>query len=230
MRAAAGPAVGTHGVRQSGCGRVAAALEVVAAVAVATGVVAALQSAAPASGLGSHVSAGGARGRRSGAGELAALASAVLSVLTLNFFFITPRHQLAIAHTADLVELIVLLIAAVVVGRLAAAGRQRAAEAESRARDAAAREREAKLLAEAASAILAGHSLEAQLDSIGARVAEATGASPGAGGARAGAVAGRRRVSPCGSPPSAGSWLYVSGDSRLGRGPRSSASPSPWAA
>jgi len=42
----------------------------------------------------------------------------------------------------------------VVVGRLAAMGRERAAEAESRAKLAAAREREAKLLAEAASAIL----------------------------------------------------------------------------
>ena len=110
-------------------------------------------------------------------GELAALATAVLGVLTLNYLFIPPRHQFAIAHSQDLIELIVFLIAAVVVGRLAAAGRQRAAEAESRARIAVAREREATLLAEAASAILAGQSLQAQLDSIGARVADATGAS-----------------------------------------------------
>ena len=101
----------------------------------------------------------------------------MLSVLTFNFFYITPRHQLAIAHSHDFVQLIVLLIAAVVVGRLAAVARQRAAEAESRARTAAAREREAKLLAEVASAILAGHSVESQLHSIGARVATATGAS-----------------------------------------------------
>ena len=70
-------------------------------------------------------------------GELAALASALLSVLVLNYFFIAPRHRFAIAHSQDLIELVVFLIAAVVVGRLAALGRQRAAEAEERAHDAA---------------------------------------------------------------------------------------------
>jgi two-component system sensor histidine kinase KdpD len=94
----------------------------------------------------------------------------------LNYLFIAPRHRFAIAHTQDLIELIVFLIAAVVVGRLAATGRQRAAEAESRARIAAAREREATLLAQAASGILTGRSLSVQLESIGVRVAEATGA------------------------------------------------------
>jgi two-component system sensor histidine kinase KdpD len=110
-------------------------------------------------------------------GELAALATAVLSVLTLNYFFIPPRHQLAIAHSQDVAELVVFLIVAVVVGRLAAAGRERAGEAELRARLAAAREREAVLLADAASAILAGRGVSAQLHSIGARIAAATGAS-----------------------------------------------------
>jgi two-component system sensor histidine kinase KdpD len=69
-------------------------------------------------------------------GERAALATALLSGLVVNYLFITPRHQLAIAHARDLVQLLVLLIAAVVVGRLAATARQRAAEAESRAREA----------------------------------------------------------------------------------------------
>ena len=148
-----------------------------------------------------------------GRGELAALATAVLGVLTFNFFYITPRHQLAIAHSHDFVQLIVLLIAAVVVGRLAAVARQRAAEADSRARTAAAREREAKLLAEVASAILAGHSVESQLHSIGARVATATGASharltlepvpsPGADEISVGLNARARRA-----------WLYVAADS-----------------
>ncbi len=109
-------------------------------------------------------------------GQLAALVTAVLGVLALNFFFIVPRHRLAIAHSQDLVELIVLLIAAVVVGRLAAVARERAAEAESRAHVAAAREREAKLVAEVASAILAGESIGAQLETIGNRVALATAA------------------------------------------------------
>ena len=104
-------------------------------------------------------------------GQLAALSTAVLGVLALNFFFIVPRHRLAIAHSQDLVELIVLLIAAVVVGRLAGVARERAAEAESRAVVAAAREREAKLVAEVASAILAGESVGAQLQTIGNRVA-----------------------------------------------------------
>jgi two-component system sensor histidine kinase KdpD len=55
-------------------------------------------------------------------------------------------------------------------------GRARAAEAERRAAIATAREREAKLLAEAASAVLAGRSFSAQRESIESRVAVATGA------------------------------------------------------
>jgi two-component system sensor histidine kinase KdpD len=153
-----------------------AGVEVLIATALATAVVAALQHAAPPAGLGAIylLAVLEVAIRR---GELAALATALLGVLTLNYLFITPRHRFAIAHTQDLIELIVFLIAAIVVGRLAAAGRQRAAEAEFRAREASAREREATLLAEAASAILAGQSLQAQLDSIGNEVAHATGAS-----------------------------------------------------
>ena len=152
------------------------ALEVVVAVGVATAVVAALKSSAPPAGLGAIylLAVLEVAIRR---GERAALATAGLSVLTLNYLFVAPRYRLAIAHTQDVVELVVLLVAAIVVGRLAATGRQRAAEAESRARVAAAREREATLLAEVASAILVGQSLGAQLESIGTRVASATGAS-----------------------------------------------------
>jgi two-component system sensor histidine kinase KdpD len=152
------------------------AAEILAAVAAATGAIAALESAAPAAGLGVlYLLAVLAIAIRRG--QLAALITAVLGILTLNYLFITPRHRLTIAHSQDVVELAVLMIAAVVVGRLAATGRQRAAEAESRARVAAAREREATLLAEAASGILAGHSVAVQLESIGSRVARATGAS-----------------------------------------------------
>ena len=153
-----------------------AALEVVAAVVAATLVVAALQGMTSASDLGS-VYLLAVLAVAIGRGELAALATAVLGVLTFNFFYITPRHELSIAHSQDVVQLVVLLIAAVVVGRLAAFARQRAAEAESRARTAAAREREAKLLAEIASAILAGRNVKTQLQSIGSRIADATGAS-----------------------------------------------------
>ncbi len=153
-----------------------AAAEIVVAIGLATAVIAALQSTAPAEGLGVlYLLAVLAIAIRRG--EIAALISAVLSMLVLNYLFIAPRHQLAIAHSRDVVELGVLLIAAVVVGRLAATGRQRAAEAEVRAHVAAAREREASLLAQAASAVLAGQSLAAQLESIGSQVSRATGAS-----------------------------------------------------
>src|SRR5690348_2475774 len=154
----------------------AAAVETVIAVAIASGAVAALQDSAPATGLGAIylLAVLEVAIRR---GELAALAAAVLSALTLNYFFITPRHQLTIAHSQDVVELIVFLIVAVVVGRLAANGRRRAREAESRARIATAREREASLLAQAASAILAGQNFRAQLDILGKHIATAVGAS-----------------------------------------------------
>jgi two-component system sensor histidine kinase KdpD len=154
----------------------ASAAECVLAVAIATAGVAALQGVAAATRLGVIylLAVLEVAIRR---GEQAALLTAVLCVLTLNFFFITPRHRLAIAHSQDVVELVVFLIVAVVVGRLAAMGRRRAREAESRALIANAREREATLLAEAASAILVGRSMRGQLESLGSRVAAAVGAS-----------------------------------------------------
>jgi two-component system, OmpR family, sensor histidine kinase KdpD len=150
-------------------------VEIVLAVALASGGVAALQSSTPVEGLAIlYLLAVLAIAIRRGL--VPALITAVLSSLTFNYFFLPPRHELAIAHSQDVVELVVLLIAAVVVGRLAAVARERAAEAESRAGLAADREREAKLLAEVASAILAGDSVAAQLESIGKRIASATGA------------------------------------------------------
>jgi len=150
-------------------------LEIVGAVAAATGGVAALQSSAPVEGLAIlYLLAVLAVAIRRGL--VPALITAVLSSLTFNYFFLPPRHELAIAHSQDVVELVVLLIAAVVVGRLAAVARERAAEAESRAQLAADREREATLLAEVASDILAGESVGVQLESIGKRIALATGA------------------------------------------------------
>lgn len=183
----------------------------VGAVAVATGLVAALQSTAPAAGLGIVylLAVLTVAIRR---GELPALIASVLGVLTLNYLFITPRHRLAIAHSQDVVELIVLLIAAVVVGRLAAIARQRAAEAEARAELAAAHEREAALLADTAGAILARESLSAQLESVAGRMA----ASVGAAGARiefaqaARPEAGETTVA---LPSRYGrAWLYLRGD------------------
>ncbi len=150
-------------------------LEIVAAVAAASGGVALLQSSTPVEGLAIlYLLAVLAVAIRRGL--VPALITAVLSSLTFNYFFLPPRHELAIAHSQDVVELVVLLIAAVVVGRLAAVARERAAIAESRAGLAADREREATLLAEVASAILAGESVAAQLESIAKRIALATGA------------------------------------------------------
>ena len=98
-------------------------------------------------------------------GEPAALVTAFLSVLALNYFFIEPRHRLTIADSEYVVALIVFLIVAIVVGRLAATARQRATEAERRASEAAAREAEVKILAAAASAVLESD-LESQLASL----------------------------------------------------------------
>src|SRR3954452_5999206 len=129
---------------------VLSAAESLAAVAVATGAVALLDSVADAATLGVvYVLAVMFVAIRRG--EAPALATAALSVLVLNFFFIEPRHRLTIADSHNVVSLGVLLVAGFVVARLAAMARAQAAEAAARADQALAREREAKLLAEAAS-------------------------------------------------------------------------------
>jgi two-component system sensor histidine kinase KdpD len=135
-------------------GRIAATtLEILGWVGLATALVAILDSVAEPAGLGSLylIAVLAVAIRR---GQVAALAAAVLGVLTLNFFFIKPLHQLTIADSDNVVALGVLLLAALVVGRLAGQSRQRAAEAELRAEQAAARERETAILAEAATAFL----------------------------------------------------------------------------
>jgi two-component system sensor histidine kinase KdpD len=154
----------------------AAAVEIVLAVAAATAGVAALDEVAPIAGLGVLylLAVLFVAIRR---GELPALLTALASVLTLNYFFIAPRHRLTIADSENVVALAVFLIAAVVVGRLAATARRQAHAADERARVAAAREREAAMLARAASDVMAGAGLEAELRAVGAHVAEATGAA-----------------------------------------------------
>jgi two-component system sensor histidine kinase KdpD len=137
-------------------GRIAATtLETLAWVGVATALVAILDSVATPTGLGSLylIAVLAVAIRR---GQIAALAAAVLGVLILNFFFIKPLHQLTIADSDNVVALGVLLLAALVVGRLAAQSRRQATEAELRAEQAAAREREAAMLADAATALLGG--------------------------------------------------------------------------
>jgi two-component system sensor histidine kinase KdpD len=127
--------------------------EALAAVAVATGAVALLESVAPATSLGVvYVLAVMFVAIRHG--EWPALGTAALSVLVLNFFFIEPRHRLTVADDHNVVALGVLLVAGFVVARLAALARSQAAQAAERAEQALMREREAKLLAEAAESLL----------------------------------------------------------------------------
>ena len=107
--------------------------------------------------------------------EATAIATAVGSVLALNFFFIEPRHQLRISHSEDVVALGVFLVAALVVGRLAARSRERAEQAESRERLARVREVEARLIARVASEVLAGANIEDRLPQIAADTTDESG-------------------------------------------------------
>src|SRR3954452_11307646 len=151
------------------------AVEVLAGVAVAIGLVAALDVVAPVTGL-SVVPLLVVVALAMRRGQVAALSAAVLSVLALNFFFIEPRYRLTISESENVVALVVYLIVAVVVARLAAYSRERAHEAEARAHQAAAREREAAMLATVARSLLAEGSVDSQLDAIAARVADSLGA------------------------------------------------------
>jgi len=166
------------------------AVEVLAAVGAATGVVALLDKIAPPAGLGAiYLLAVLLLAIRRGL--VAALATSVLSVLALNFFFFQPLHRLTIADRENVAALVVFAIASVVVARLAADARDRADEAESRARVAAAREWEASLLAEVASSLLAdsaaplgdglGPALASALERSGARLELSSAPAPGAG-------------------------------------------------
>jgi two-component system sensor histidine kinase KdpD len=138
------------------------ALEVAAATAVASLGVAVLDGIAPAVGLGVVylLAVAFVAFRR---GEVPAIATAVLSVLVFNFLFIDPRYRLAISQSDDLVALGVFLVVASVVSRLAATARARAEEAQARAREAERHERVARLLADAASSLLAGGPVEQEL-------------------------------------------------------------------
>lgn len=188
------------------------ALEVVAATASASLAVAALDTFAEPVGLGVVylLAVAFVAFRR---GEVPALATAVLSVLVFNFLFIDPRYRLAISQSDDLVALAVFLVVASVVSRLAATARARADEAQARAQEAERHERVARLLAEAASSLLAGGPVEQELAGEQSRLSAAF--------ERAGL---RVSLSPVPAPrsgelstslrTSTGAWLY--GDSARG--------------
>jgi two-component system, OmpR family, sensor histidine kinase KdpD len=176
--------------------------EAVGAIAVATGIVALFEGVAPVTGLGVVylLAVLFVASRR---GEVAALATAVGAVLTLNFFFIHPRHQLTISDSRNVAALGVFLIAGVLVSRLAAAARQRASEAEARAREAAARDRESSVLAAVASSLLSDGPVRA---GEGLRLELAAAPRPHEGD----------ETVPL--PVTAGrAWLYASADSRWER-------------
>ena len=177
-------------------------LEAVCAIAVATGVVALLEGVAPVTGLGVVylLAVLFVASRR---GELAALLTAVAAVLTLNFFFIHPRHQLTISDSRNVAALAVFLIAGVVVSRLAAAARQRATESDARALEAAARDRESSALAAVASSLLSDGPVRA---GEGLRLELAAAPRP---------QEGEETLS---LPVRTGkAWLYASADSGWGR-------------
>ena len=162
-----------HAARNQRLRVLAVTLESLAALAVATALVAALQSVAPITALGAiyllPVLLVSIRH-----GPLAGVATAAVGVVALNFLFIEPRYRLAVADSEDLVALVVFFIVALVVGRLAALARRQAEAADLRAGLAAARGRDARTLAEAASAVLEEGDGERQLAAIAASVAAST--------------------------------------------------------
>ena len=98
-----------------------------------------------------------------------ALPVSVASMLAFNWFFLPPRHTLRLTDSENWLALAVYLVTAVVVSGLAARSRHREAEAERKAREAA-------LLAEVAGALLETSHVQEELRAIAARVAHALGA------------------------------------------------------
>ena len=137
----------------------------VAAVAVATLLVWALEPVAPTLSLGVlYTLAVLAVSVFAGIGF--AVATAFASMLAFNFLFLPPVHTLTLADGRNWAALAVYLATAVVASELAARARRRAREAEQR-------EQEAALLADAAAALLR----EASLDELDARLARADAAA-----------------------------------------------------
>jgi two-component system, OmpR family, sensor histidine kinase KdpD len=93
------------------------------------------------------------------------LATSVASALAFNYFHIPPTGRLTIAHTENLVALVVFFVAAVVASSLADLVRARTEQAELR-------RREADLTAELARVVLGAPTLEEALPSAGRRLAQ----------------------------------------------------------
>lgn len=127
-----------------------AALEIAAALAAATALIAVGREVLPAAQLTILYLPAVliVAGRR---GAVAGVIASVLAVALFNLLFVEPRFELRIADSDDLVALAVLLIVSLVVGGLAATSRRRGEEARAALLRANAREREAEILALTAS-------------------------------------------------------------------------------
>jgi two-component system, OmpR family, sensor histidine kinase KdpD len=94
------------------------------------------------------------------------LATSVVSALAFNYFHIPPTGHLTIAHSENVVALVVFFVAAVVASSLADLVRARTQQAELR-------RREADLTAELARLLLGAPTLEDALPAAGQRLAQA---------------------------------------------------------
>jgi two-component system sensor histidine kinase KdpD len=70
------------------------------------------------------------------AGTAAAVGTAIAAFIVYDLLFTAPRFSLAVSDTSELLNLVLVLIVALAVGRLAALGRQRAGDADRRAAEA----------------------------------------------------------------------------------------------
>ncbi|HEX6867494.1 MAG TPA: DUF4118 domain-containing protein, partial [Candidatus Limnocylindrales bacterium] len=82
-------------------------------------------------------------------GTAPAIATALVAFVVYDLLFTEPRLSLAVSDPAELLNLVLVLIVALAVGRLAALGRQQAAEADRRATEATALFSVSRLLATA---------------------------------------------------------------------------------
>ena len=143
----------------------------VAAVALVTGAIFALDSIAPVLSLGVlYLFAVLPVAALFGLGY--AVPVSIVSLLAFNFFFLPPRHTLRLADSENWFALAVYLFVAIVVSGLAARARRRTAEAEQR-------RKEATLAADISALLLESYDVRPQLERIAARVASMLGGSRG---------------------------------------------------
>ena len=102
-------------------------------------------------------------------GSWAGVGTSVASFLVYDYLFTVPRFSLAVADPNELLDLVLFLFIAVVVGRLSAVGLERANLAEIRARE--------SLAQFAVSRLLATEELEAAIPAALQRIAEEAGVS-----------------------------------------------------